>query len=528
MPARDDPGTTVLTAARSCDLGRRADGSCPMVSGDRVDRGSAGEGWFFREAEDPLGEDVAHHVRRAAHDRVAGRVGQAGGDRRPQRRLGPEHAGDELGDPPLVLGAEALGRRREPTRRLAEHLAHHQDAADSIPGLELRDRLPNERVVEVGSFERGEVQGAVRHEPVDAAPLVLELLHRLLERASLDADQVGHRHPYIVVEHLAEVPVSGHVGDRPDLDTSCIHRDDDLADPGVGRPLGRRATDQVAVVGHLAEARPDLLPVDHPLVAVPPGRARERRQVGAGVRLGHADAPGRLTGEDPRQERRLLRRCAVGDQRRAHLAIGEPHRRDRGTRRDHLLGHDQPVDRRPPASSELGRPGHPDPSDRPELTGELLREPVDPGVVLPPVPRHRGLGHPPGLGAQLVLLGRPGEVHQIDCTSRAAYQTRSGRALLFLEAQAGEEGHADGERTHLDRAQVPRVTVQIEPAVEAGRHADIVRLLGVHGVGMPRGRLTGAPSRVVGRAVPAVPSGSTVDLRRRRHPHSRRVALRLS
>ena len=32
------------------------------------------------QAEHPLAEDVAHHVRRAAHDRVAGRVGQALGD----------------------------------------------------------------------------------------------------------------------------------------------------------------------------------------------------------------------------------------------------------------------------------------------------------------------------------------------------------------------------------------------------------------------------------------------------------------
>ena len=40
----------------------------------------SGGGLVLREAEDPLGEDVAHHVRRAAHDRVAGRVGQAGGD----------------------------------------------------------------------------------------------------------------------------------------------------------------------------------------------------------------------------------------------------------------------------------------------------------------------------------------------------------------------------------------------------------------------------------------------------------------
>ena len=42
------------------------------------------------------------------------------------------------------------------------------------------------------------------------------------------------------------------------------------------------------------------------------------------------------------------------------------------------------------------------------------------------------------------------------------------------------------------------------------------------------GRLAGAPPRVVGRAVPAVPPGSPADLRRRRASHSRRAALRAS
>ena len=85
-------------------------------------------------------------------------------------------------------------------------------------GLERRDLLADERVGAVGPLEREQVQRVVRHEPVDAAALVLELRHRLLERATLDADQVRHRHPHVGEEHLAEVPVRRHVGDRPHLD----------------------------------------------------------------------------------------------------------------------------------------------------------------------------------------------------------------------------------------------------------------------------------------------------------------------
>ncbi len=40
---------------------------------------------FAREAEDALAEDVAHDVRRAAHDGVAGAVGKALGDVIPEK-----------------------------------------------------------------------------------------------------------------------------------------------------------------------------------------------------------------------------------------------------------------------------------------------------------------------------------------------------------------------------------------------------------------------------------------------------------
>ena len=78
-----------------------------------------------------------------------------------------------------------------------------------------------------------------------------------------------------------------------------VHRHDDLADARVRRAVRRRAADQVAVVGDGAEAGPDLLAVDDPVVAVAAGRRLQAGEVAAGVGLAHADAPRRLAGQDP-------------------------------------------------------------------------------------------------------------------------------------------------------------------------------------------------------------------------------------
>ena len=150
------------------------------------------------------------------------------------------------------------------------------------------DGYPHER--EDGDPDRAQHRGD-RDEPVDAAALVLQLLHGLAERAALDPDEVRDGHAHVGEEHLAEVPVRGHVGDGPHLDAGRVHRHDDLGDAGVGRPVGAGPTDQVAVVGDLAERGPDLLPVDHPLVALAHRRRLETREVAARVRLAHADAP---------------------------------------------------------------------------------------------------------------------------------------------------------------------------------------------------------------------------------------------
>ena len=123
---------------------------------------------------------------------------------------------------------------------------------------------------------------------------MLELAHRLLEGVALDSDKIVDRNPNIGEVDLTEVPVGGHVGDGADLDALGIHGHDDLGNALVGRAIGGRATDEVAVVGNVTEARPDLLAVDDPLVTVAFGRCLERREVGAGVRFAHADAPGRF------------------------------------------------------------------------------------------------------------------------------------------------------------------------------------------------------------------------------------------
>ena len=122
----------------------------------------------------------------------------------------------------------------------------------------------------------------------------------------------------------------------------------------------------------------------------------------------HVVSPARMPG----QELGLLVGAAERDQGRPHLAVGEPHRRDRGPGGDQLLADDQPVDRRPAAAAVLGRPGEPDPAEGGELLGELGRVAVDPRVVGAAEPGDGVGGDLPGLVAQGALLRRPGEVHR--------------------------------------------------------------------------------------------------------------------
>ena len=90
-------------------------------------------------------------------------------------------------------------------------------------------------------------------------------------------------------------------------DARRLHVDDEASRcPRASAASGSVRTASQTVVGVAGEARPDLLAVDHVLVAVAHGARRERREVGAGVRLGVADAEVDLAREDLRQEEALL------------------------------------------------------------------------------------------------------------------------------------------------------------------------------------------------------------------------------
>jgi len=223
-----------------------------------------------------------------------------------------------------VLGAETLGSRAEPGRRLLQRFADDEYATDPVGDLQRGDLVANHFVRGVGAFSRNLVERVVADEAIDATALVLQLAHRLFEGAPFHADQIGDRHAHIGEEDLAEMTIGRHVLDRPHFDPGSVHRHDDFADTGVRRTLLRRPTDQVTELADFAEACPDLLAVDDELVALAHGSGLQTCEIAAGVGLAHSDAPRRFTGDDARKEGRLLIRGAVGQQRRTHLAIGEP------------------------------------------------------------------------------------------------------------------------------------------------------------------------------------------------------------
>ena len=98
-----------------------------------------------------------------------------------------------------------------------------------------------------------------------------------------------------------------------------VHRQDQPRDAPVLRRVGIGAHEELADVGDLAERAPDLLAVEHVVVAVALGARAQRREVGARARLGEALAPHLVAAQDLRQVRGLLRVAALFDERRARV-----------------------------------------------------------------------------------------------------------------------------------------------------------------------------------------------------------------
>ncbi|CKR47089.1 Uncharacterised protein [Mycobacterium tuberculosis] len=176
----------------------------------------------------------------------------------------------------------------------------------------------------------------------------------------------------------------------------------------------------------------DLLAVDDVVVAVANGGGAQRRQVGAGFRLGVADREVRLTGQDRRQELLLLQLAAVRLQRGADGL--QRHRGQRHVGAMGLVDEDLLLDRTKTQTAELFRPPNTEPA------------------VPAHAPYHRTVGRAvpvflhlralvgrdeirkvlPYLGLQLALLRRQVNEHRAPRSSRRCEGPPSSRVRSLI------------------------------------------------------------------------------------------------
>ena len=148
-------------------------------------------------------------------------------------------------------------------------------------------------------------------------------------------------------------------------DARRIHGHDEHADAGMrlGLAVGARGQEHVlAPVG----GGPDLLPGDHPLVAVADRAGAQRRQVGAGLGLAVAHAVHRLAAQDLGQVALLLLGRAEHHQR-VRLDRGADARRLGAL---HHLDEGDLLERRARLAAELARPAEAEPAGLAEVAGE--------------------------------------------------------------------------------------------------------------------------------------------------------------
>jgi hypothetical protein len=155
------------------------------------------------------------------------------------------------------------------------------------------------------------------------------------------SDEVLPRYSHVLEEHLVEAFVARHLHQRPDGDPGRLHVDQNVGDAVVLRRAWVGTGEAKHPIGELRVRSPNLLAVDNEKVADQLRARLERRQIGAGSRLGVALTPDVLGIEDPGQERPLLRLGAVLHQSRAdHLDAHHPDHARR-PRLEHLFSDDR-------------------------------------------------------------------------------------------------------------------------------------------------------------------------------------------
>src|SRR5262245_50171496 len=130
------------------------------------------------------------------------------------------------------------------------------------------------------------------------------------------------RHARVLEEHLAELALAGDLAQRTHRDARRVELAQHERDAAV-TVLRVGAAEDEDPVGPGSERGPDLLSVQHEVIAVEDGAGLERRQVAAGAGLAEALTPDLVTRQHGRDEPAALRLAAVVDERRTQQPDAE-------------------------------------------------------------------------------------------------------------------------------------------------------------------------------------------------------------
>ena len=313
------------------------------------------------------------------------------------RGLDARHVAPRLeGDDAVVEEARRLAAHPQ----LGELLAHGRVGGQPRPLHVLDQQLedaPRARVAGDPDALEGEPGG---HDLPAAVPL---------------AEQAVARHADPVEEDLVQLVRTGHAADRPHADAGRAHVDEEDGEARVAGGVRRGAGEEEAPVGgRVGVAVPGLLAVDHEVVAALLGARRDRRQVGAGARLGEALRPHHGARRHGGEKAPLLRLAPEAHDAGADVVEVHVLRPARLLVRPHLLAENRLLPRARVLPAVRARPGHGEPAAGRELRAEGPRERERARVV----DEHAA---PPGrqllgeegaqLGAEALLLVGEREVH---------------------------------------------------------------------------------------------------------------------
>ena len=208
----------------------------------------------------------------------------------------------------------------------------------------------------------------------DVRALVVQHRHRHPPAVVLPAQQVPRGHAHVLEEHLVEVVAVGDVRHRLHRHPRRVHVQDEGADAAMLLRLLVRPRQHDHLVRQVRVRGPDLLPLDHVVVAVAHRPRLQRGEVAARLRLAEPLAvPGRARGHLRQQPRLLLVRPVHQHRRPRDADREQPPPRGRAMPRQLLVQHHL-LERRRPHPPVLPRPRRGQPRALPQLPHELPGE----------------------------------------------------------------------------------------------------------------------------------------------------------